>query len=121
VALVVALRLASGGTSGSVVVFTLATALFLLPWGVLAVPVATSAFPRLSASASAGDSAAYAEVAQRSLRVVLLLSAGASAVLVAVAVRSARSCCRARRVTAPAPRSSRAASSPSPRAWSATA
>jgi putative peptidoglycan lipid II flippase len=86
VALVVALRLASGGTSGSVVVFTLATALFLLPWGVLAVPVATSAFPRLAASAAAGESAAYADVAQRSLRVVLVLTAGAAAVLVAVAV-----------------------------------
>lgn len=86
VALVVALRLASGGAPGSIVVFTLATALFLLPWGVLAVPVATSAFPRLSASAAAGENAAYADVTQRSLRVVLLLTAGATAVLVAVAV-----------------------------------
>ena len=86
VALVVALRLAADGQEGSVVVFTVATALFLLPWGVLAVPVATSAFPRLSASAAAGESASYADVAQRSLRVVLLLTAGAAAVLVAVAV-----------------------------------
>jgi putative peptidoglycan lipid II flippase len=53
-ALVVALRLAFGGGEGSAVVFTLATALFLLPWAVLAVPVATSAFPLLSASADQG-------------------------------------------------------------------
>jgi putative peptidoglycan lipid II flippase len=84
VALVVALRLAWGGVEGSVVVFSLATALFLLPWAVLAVPVATSAFPLLSATAAAGDDAAYTEVAQRSLRAVVVLSAGAAAVLAAV-------------------------------------
>jgi putative peptidoglycan lipid II flippase len=85
-ALVVALRLASGGTEGSVVVFALAGALFLLPWAVVAVPVATSAFPLLSASASAGDDAGYAEVCRRSLRAVLVLSAGAAAALAAAAV-----------------------------------
>jgi putative peptidoglycan lipid II flippase len=90
VALVVALRLAANDTSGTVVVFTLATALFLLPWAVLAVPVATSAFPLLSASAEAGDDTAYAEVAGRSVRAVLLLTVGAAAVLVAVALPVAR-------------------------------
>ena len=38
VALVVALRLAARGTTGAVVTFTVATAVFLLPWAVLAVP-----------------------------------------------------------------------------------
>ncbi len=52
-----------------------------MPWAVLAVPVATSAFPLLSASAESGDDAGFAEVASRSLRAVLLLSAGAAAVL----------------------------------------
>lgn len=85
VALVVALRLAAQGEQGSVVVFQVATALFLLPWAVLAVPVATSAFPMLSASADAGDEPAFGSVSSRSLRVVLLLTTGATAVLVAVA------------------------------------
>ncbi|MEX2290851.1 MAG: lipid II flippase MurJ [Mycobacteriales bacterium] len=89
-ALVVALRLALGGSPGSVVVFAVATALFLLPWAVLAVPVATSAFPALSASASAGQEQEYAAVARRSLRVVLLAMTLSAAVLAAVARPVAR-------------------------------
>ena len=90
VALVVALRLALDGAPGSVVVFGVATALFLLPWAVLAVPVATSAFPTLSASAAAGESEQYAAVAGRSLRAVLLAMSVAAAVLAAVAAPVAR-------------------------------
>ena len=88
-ALVVALRLAAGGREGSVVVFVVATALFLVPWAVLAVPVATSAFPQLSASAEAGDEAAYAQVASRALRAVAVVATGAAAVLAAVALPAA--------------------------------
>lgn len=90
VALLVALRLATGGSQGSVVVFTVATAVFLLPWAVLAVPVATSVFPVLSARAQAGDEAAYVETASRALRAVVVLSLGSVAVLVAVAAPAAR-------------------------------
>ncbi len=90
VALVVALRLALDGAPGSVVVFGVATALFLLPWAVLAVPVATSAFPGLSASASAGEQEQYAALAGRSLRLVLLAMTAAAAVLAAVAAPVAR-------------------------------
>ena len=90
VALVVALRLAAEDAPGSVVVFTVATALFLVPWAVLAVPVATSAFPRLAASSHGHDEQAYAAVASRSLRAVVLLSVGAAAVLPAVAGPVAR-------------------------------
>jgi len=86
-ALVVALRLAATGPDeGAVVVFTVATALFLLPWAVLAVPVATSVFPTLT-SASAED---YAVVLGRALRAVLLAMAGAAAVLAVVAVPVSR-------------------------------
>ena len=81
-ALVVALRLAAGGDEGSVAVFTVALTLFLVPWAVLAVPVATSAFPRLSAAA---DQAEYAEIARGALRVVLALTLGGAAALYAVA------------------------------------
>lgn len=89
VALVVALRLAAGGREGSVVVFVIATALFLVPWAVLAVPLATSAFPRLSASADAGDEAAYADVAGRALRAVAVVATAAAAVLAAAAAPAA--------------------------------
>ena len=90
VALVVALRLAANGTEGSVVLFQIATALFLLPWAVLAVPVATTAFPELTAKAGAGDESGYALAASRSLAAVLVASLGAAVVLVAVALPVAR-------------------------------
>jgi putative peptidoglycan lipid II flippase len=91
VALVVAVRLASNGREqGSVVVFAVATALFLLPWAVLAVPVATSVFPGLTASADAGDSEAYAQQVSRALRAVLLAMTGAAAVLAVTAQPVAR-------------------------------
>jgi putative peptidoglycan lipid II flippase len=89
-ALVVALRLALQDSPGSVVVFVVATALFLLPWGVLAVPVATSAFPGLAASAEAGGEQDYSALAARALRVVLLAMTAAGVVLVAVALPVAR-------------------------------
>ena len=85
VALVVALRLANGGDSGDVVVFFVVTAVFLLPATVLAVPLATSAFPVLSAHAASGDEASYAAVARSALRGVLVVTLGATGVLVAVA------------------------------------
>jgi putative peptidoglycan lipid II flippase len=90
VALVVALRLAAHGHEGTVVVFQIATAVFLLPWAVLAVPVATTAFPRLTASAEGGDARAYADVAARSVAAVVVARLGAAAVLIAVAGPAAR-------------------------------
>lgn len=101
VALVVALRLAAGGAAGGPGVFNVATALFLLPWAVLAVPVATSAFPRMAAAtgaATTGDVATgdavvgerYDDVAGQALRAVLVLSLAGAALLWAVAVPVAR-------------------------------
>ena len=90
VALVVALRLAAHGDRGSIVLFQLATALFLLPWAVLAVPVATSAFPGLAAHAARGDDAAYAAATARALTAVVVASAGSAVVLAAVAGPVAR-------------------------------
>ena len=105
VALVVALRLAAtDARAGSVIVFTVATALFLLPWAVLAVPVATSVFPRLSESAEAGEEQAYASTSSRGIRVVLLAMTGAAAVLAVAALPVARLLVRG----APGPESSSA-------------
>ena len=87
VALVVALRLAGTDPDpGAVVAFTVATALFLLPWAVLAVPVATAVFPTLASS----DEQEYRRELGRALRAVLLAMAGAAAVLAVVAVPVAR-------------------------------
>lgn len=90
VALLIALRLANGGREGDVVVLAVATAVFQLPWAVLALPVATTAFPVLTARHAESDERAYAAVARQSLRAVLVLSAGASGLLVLLAGPAAR-------------------------------
>lgn len=87
---IVVLRLANEGTAGSVVVYQLANAVFLLPWAVLAVPIATSAFPTLSARASLADERGYAETAAATLRAVVLVTLAAAAVLVVTAAPTAR-------------------------------
>lgn len=84
VALGVALRLANA-QPGAVVVHQIATTLYLLPWAVLAVPVATSAFPTMSAAYATGDATAYAAVTAGALRAVLLAMCAAAAVLAAAA------------------------------------
>ncbi len=91
VATAVVLRLANAdGTSGAVVLYTIAWTVFLLPWAVVAVPIATSAFPTLSARHADGDEAAYADVVARTTRALLLATAAAAAVLAAAAVPGAR-------------------------------
>lgn len=91
VSLVVALRLLNDAAPpGSVVLFVLATTVFTVPWAVLAVPVATSAFPRLSAQAQAGDSEAYADTLSRAARLVLLVGAVGATALAVVAGPAAR-------------------------------
>ncbi len=87
VALVVALRLAgTDDDSGALVAFGLASALFLLPWAVLAVPVATAVFPTLSG----GTTPDYRRELGRALRAVLLAMTGAAAVLAVVAAPVSR-------------------------------
>jgi putative peptidoglycan lipid II flippase len=83
-ALAVVLRLCNV-EPGAVVVHQIAFTLYLLPWAVLAVPVATSAFPALAAAYDAGDAPAYATLSAGSLRTVLLAMGLATAVLVATA------------------------------------
>lgn len=82
IALVVALRLAAGGEAGDIAVFTVALTLFLVPWAVLAVPVATSAFPRLAATTGSEE---FAALARRSTQAVLVLTAAGAAALFAAA------------------------------------
>jgi len=77
---------------GAVNVYSYVQAVYLLPYAVLAVPIATSAFPALAHTAAAEDAAAQLlpgtaarDTLARSLRGILLLLSGAAAVLMAVA------------------------------------
>lgn len=82
----VMLRLANDGTtSGLAVVVTTAQTVFLLPWAVLAVPVATASYPRLATAWDGGDRPTYAATLGSAARIVTAAAGVATAVLVAVA------------------------------------
>lgn len=75
---------------GGVLTYNVAYTAFLLPWGILAVPIATSAFPSLARSAAAGDEKGYADTAAHALRAVVGTAMLAAAAMVAVAEPAAR-------------------------------
>lgn len=75
---------------GSLVLFTQAQTVYLLPWAVLAVPVATSAYPVLAHAFATGEQGLYQRTLAGSSRSVLLLAALGAAGLVAVADPVAR-------------------------------
>lgn len=89
-ALLVALRLALAGPEGTAVQYNLAQQVYLLPWAVLAVPVATAAFPALAGAHATGDARGYVHTLAGSIRSVLLLTCLGAAGLVAVAGPVAR-------------------------------
>ncbi|MEU6857492.1 lipid II flippase MurJ [Glycomyces sp. NPDC046736] len=69
------LRLANNaGDDGTVVVFTVSQTFFLLPWAILAVPLATAAYPILAESFSLGEHDRYQRRLSQTGRAVLLLS-----------------------------------------------
>lgn len=74
----------AGGT-GAYVVFSYTQAVYLLPYAVLAVPLATVAFPRLSELAGAGDDDGFGRAAAGGLRVVAAAGAVGVALLVGAA------------------------------------
>lgn len=83
---VATLRLGNDGApEGTVVIYNLAYAVFLLPWAVLAVPIATSAFPTLSAQWDRGDRAAFRITSASALRTVFVLAFLAAAMMAAAA------------------------------------
>ena len=71
--------------AGALVVFSQAQTMYLLPWAVLAVPVATSAYPVLASASAAGDLPLFRRTLARSTRGVLLLSGLGAAGLAALA------------------------------------
>ncbi|HEX7104399.1 MAG TPA: lipid II flippase MurJ [Acidothermaceae bacterium] len=86
----VVLRLAHRGDAGALVLYNLAWAVYLVPWSVVAVPIATSAFPRLAARGDSGDQAGYAAAASLGLRIVTVATAAAAAGLVVTSAPAAR-------------------------------
>ncbi|PZG07564.1 murein biosynthesis integral membrane protein MurJ, partial [Nonomuraea aridisoli] len=67
--------------SGALAAYNYAWAIYLVPYAVLAVPIATSAFPRLSAQV--GEPEAFAALAARTTRAVVLVSGLSAGVLAA--------------------------------------
>ncbi|HET8682127.1 MAG TPA: lipid II flippase MurJ, partial [Micromonosporaceae bacterium] len=84
-ALVVVLRLALAGAPGTVVLVNLAQTIFLLPWAVLAVPVATAAYPVLAAAGANGETIRYRDTLAGAVRGVVLLCFLGVAALAALA------------------------------------
>jgi putative peptidoglycan lipid II flippase len=75
---------------GSMVVYTFAQTIYFLPWGVLAVPVATSAYPALADAAVTGARERYRALLAGATRGVLLLGFLGMSLLLAVAGPTAR-------------------------------
>lgn len=71
--------------TGSLTVYTFSWAVFVLPYAVLAVPIATTAFTDLSARADSGDLVGYRTGVATTSRAVLIASCGGAALLVATA------------------------------------
>jgi putative peptidoglycan lipid II flippase len=77
--------LANGGPGGTLVQFTLAQTVYLLPWAVLALPIATSAYPALSEAAATDDRDTYAATLAGATRGLVLLGCLGAAALAALA------------------------------------
>ncbi len=71
------------GDSGTFPVYQYAQAVYLLPYAVLAVPIATSSFPALAARTGAGED--VTDTLARSMRAVLVLTGLSVSVLIAAA------------------------------------
>jgi putative peptidoglycan lipid II flippase len=85
--LVAVIVLANGhGGGGSLVLYNYGWQMFFVPYAVLAVPIATSAFPVLSA----GEGDAFDQTAASSTRTVMLISWLGAALLVGAAIPAAR-------------------------------
>lgn len=75
----------SGGIQATINLFQWSQAVYLLPYAVLAVPLATAVFPRLAELASRPDTEPFARTAEKSTRAILVVSLTGTAALIAVA------------------------------------
>ena len=86
VAVVVTMTLANRtGTAGSWPIYQYVHAVYLLPYSVLAVPLATVAFPRLAEHAATGAGASFARTSAETTRAVVLVALAGAGVLAAAA------------------------------------
>ncbi|MFC4565334.1 murein biosynthesis integral membrane protein MurJ [Nocardiopsis mangrovi] len=84
--LLLALALANrGGGTGAAVLYNYAWTLFTLPYGVIAVPIATSAFTTLSVRHGEQDHRGFGAVLAVSARAVVVITAGLATALAAAA------------------------------------
>jgi putative peptidoglycan lipid II flippase len=77
--------LANRGHTGTLVQFTLAQTVYLLPWAVLALPIATSAYPALAEAAARDDRDTYAATLAGATRGLVLLGCLGAAALATLA------------------------------------
>ncbi|WP_348651138.1 lipid II flippase MurJ [Micromonospora sp. WMMD882] len=84
-ALLVIINQVSFGPVYAPAAFNLAQTVYLLPWAVLAVPLAVAAYPTLAAAASGGDADGYRATLAPTVRGVLLFSCLGAAALVGTA------------------------------------
>lgn len=85
-AMVVVIYLANPpAVPGTLVAYTVATTLYLLPWAVLAVPLATAVYPSLADAVATGGKVRYDELLSATARAVTLLSGLGAAALFALA------------------------------------
>src|SRR5699024_10552559 len=75
----------AGGVQGTINIFQWAQAVYMLPYAVLALPLATAVFPKLAELASHNRGQAFARLAQTSTRAVIPVPGLGAGVLVAVA------------------------------------
>jgi putative peptidoglycan lipid II flippase len=75
----------AGRADGTWPVYQYAQQVYLLPYAILVVPLATSVFPRLSAATAGGDRDRFAGLAATSTRAVLVVASAGAAAVVAMA------------------------------------
>lgn len=85
IARLVAIKLGMAADDGTYVIYNTAQTVFLLPWAVLAVPVATATYPTVATAHATGDAQTLSTTVARTGRAVVLLSCLGAALLVAVA------------------------------------
>jgi putative peptidoglycan lipid II flippase len=85
IARLVAIKLGLAASDGAYVLYNTAQTVFLLPWAVLAVPVATATFPTVATAHVTGDHGELGQTVSRTGRAVILLSCLGAALLAAVA------------------------------------
>ncbi|MEU7842642.1 lipid II flippase MurJ [Micromonospora sp. NPDC049114] len=85
IALIVSLNQVTAGARSNPGVYNLAQTVYLLPWAVLAVPLAVAAYPTLATARSAGNEDGYRATLAPAVRGVLLFSCLGAAALVGTA------------------------------------